>query len=148
MKRLLPLILFLAALSSVAGYLVTKGSWLGRKGMGIFHREYLFLNTWWQGTATFFGVLVILVCLHAVFQRFLSVTIAKTMHAIMLLMAFTGLYLTRYDFRHDLEHRLMGQRFHVGFYMFWLGWVIICVYFIILKKNPITNADKKGQAID
>ena len=149
MKRILPLLLFLAALSAIAGYLLTKGSWAGRLGMGVFHKEYVFLNTWWKGTLSVFGTLLVLVAIHALFQRILPNAIGKSVHAIFLLAALTGLYLTYYDFQHDWEHHLMKQRFHMGFYLFWAGWIIVCIFFLFSpKKHSTTNASKKAEAAE
>jgi hypothetical protein len=147
MKRVLPLILFLAALSSISGFLLTRGSWLERRGMHWFHKEYLFMNTWWEGTTAVFVTLLVLLIIHAIFQRILFAAIGKAMHTILLLAALTGLYLTYYDFHHDFTHKLMGQRFHMGFYLFWLGWIGICIFYLFSKKRvrlASISADKKA----
>jgi hypothetical protein len=143
MKRLSFLIIFLIAISAIAGYLMSRGTWVGRIGMHIFHREYLFLNTWWKGSLMVFGALIIILILHAIIQKTLPNIVAKLIHVILLMAALTGLYYNYYDFRTDFEHHLMGERFHLGFYLFWIGWVGIALFYISKKKKLlVTIADK------
>ncbi|HVG40305.1 MAG TPA: hypothetical protein VM888_01745, partial [Chitinophagaceae bacterium] len=52
-----------------------------------------------------------------------------------LAVALIGLYLTYRDFRQSLSHRLMGERFHTGAYLFWLGWISIALFFLIRHKE-------------
>lgn len=137
MKRNLPLILLLALLACISGFLLSKGSWLGRVGMGIFYKDYTFLNIWWQGAAVMFILFLLLLIIHSVLQRTLSLAVARISHIIGFMVALAGLYLTYHDFRNDLSHRLMGERFHIGFYLFWLGWMIISISFLFRKKKAI-----------
>lgn len=136
-KRNFPLLIFLAMLSCIAGYMMSRSSFIGDIGMHIFYKEYTFLDIWWQGALAVFGVLLLLFIVHAVLQRSLSKAGARIAHVIGLLLALGGLYLTYHDFRHDFSHRLMGERFHIGFYLFWIGWVFIALSFLFRKKVPI-----------
>jgi len=131
------LLLVLAVLSGIAGYMMSKSSWIGGIGMHIFYKEYTFLDIWWQGALAVFSLLLLLFIVHAVLRRTLSKTGGIIAHIIGLLAAIAGLYLTYHDFRHDISHRLMGERFHIGFYIFWLGWLIISLTFLFRRKVPI-----------
>jgi len=54
-----------------------------------------------------------------------------------------GLVITYYDFQHTYSHRLLKERFHLGFYLFWLGWMGTCVFFLVTG-----NGKKPGQQPD
>jgi hypothetical protein len=56
------------------------------------------------------------------------------------------LYLTYNDFRQDLSHRLMGERFHIGAYLVWIGWMIISIYLLLTRK--ISRALNKKVGMD
>ena len=127
----------LIVLSGISGYMMSMGSWIGKIGMGIAYKDYLFMNTWWKGALAVFGIFLLLFIMHAALQRTLSVVAARISHIIALLIAIGGLYLTYHDFRADFSHRLMGERFHIGFYIFWLGWIFIALSFLFRKKVPI-----------
>lgn len=137
MKRNFSLIVFLALLSCVSGYMMSKGSWIGKIGMGIFYKQYLFLKIWWQGAIAVFTLLLLLFIMHFALQRVLSAAAGRISNIIALLVAIGGLYINYSQFRTDFSYRLMGERFHIGFYLFWLGWIFICLSFLFRKKMPI-----------
>jgi hypothetical protein len=56
-----------------------------------------------------------------------------------LVLALIGLYFTYQDFRHNTAHRWLGERFHLGGYLFWIGWMAISVFYLI-KKGPAVPA--------
>ncbi len=145
MKRNIPILLLLALISCISGFLLSKGSWLGRIGMGIFYKDYTFLNIWWQAAVVMFILFLLIFIIHSVLQRTLSQAAARISHIIALLVALAGLYLTYHDFRHDISHRLMGERFHIGFYLFWIGWVLIAISFLLRKKVAI-EINRKDEA--
>ena len=70
-------------------------------------------------------------------QKKLKTKKAKAVHIGCLLAALAGLYFTYYDFRHTTTHRLLGERFHLGGYLFWIGWIIISVYYLTQKKQIV-----------
>jgi hypothetical protein len=63
MKRLLPLSVFLAVLSLIAGLLLSRMSFIGRIGISLFYKEYTFMKTWWKGTLVIFALLFLLMLL-------------------------------------------------------------------------------------
>lgn len=135
MRRSASLTLFLALLSVVSGYLLSNASWVGRTGMSLFYAEYEFLNVWWQGALVVFGMLIFLYALQSLVQRLFAKRVATVVHVFALAAAFVGLYLTYADFRQTFSHRLMGERFHIGAYLFWIGWMVISIYLLLVKKN-------------
>lgn len=60
----------------------------------------------------------------------MPVATRRVAHIIALLVAVAGLYFTYRDFRTDFSHNLMKERFHLGAYLFWIGWVSISLFFL------------------
>lgn len=131
MKRDTGIIVFLGFLSVIAGYLLSKVSLVGRMGMSLFYREYNFLKSWWKGSLLLFIVLLTLFALHVWIQKKLPLATSNKIFMISVVLAVTGLYVSYDDFRHTISHHLLGERFHIGVYLFWLGWVITGFYFIV-----------------
>lgn len=141
MKRLFSLIISLAILSTLSGYLLSKASWVGRVGISLFYHQYNFLKTWWKGGLIIFGVLMILLTVQTIIQKKLSSRAASIFQVFMLIAAIAGLYFTYQDFRDHLSHRFLGERFHIGFYLFWISWMIISIFYILQHKQ--TNVSRK-----
>lgn len=135
MKRLAFLVIFLTALSTLSGYLLSKATWISRIGMSLFYNQYNFLKIWWKGALLVFSVLIILLVIQTFIQKKLSFAVAKILHSIILLIAIVGLYFTYHDFRQHFSHKLLGERFHIGAYLFWLGWITISLFYIFQPKK-------------
>ncbi|MBO9682611.1 MAG: cytochrome d ubiquinol oxidase subunit II [Flavisolibacter sp.] len=131
------LIVFLAALASLSGYLMSKASFIGRLGMTYVYKEYRFLKTWWKGALAVFIVWILLLIIQTIVERKLSKQKAIIVHVAFILLALVGLYFTYSDFQHTTSHRWLKERFHIGAYLFWLGWVIISVFYIVQKREDI-----------
>ncbi|MGZ3951992.1 MAG: cytochrome d ubiquinol oxidase subunit II [Flavisolibacter sp.] len=131
------LVLFLALLACLSGYLMSKASFVGRLGMTYVYKEYRFLKTWWQGALAVFVVWIILLVIQTVVERKLSKTRATVVHVIFILLALVGLYFTYSDFQHTTSHRWLKERFHIGAYLFWLGWIIISAFCIVQTKRDL-----------
>src|SRR4051812_17579408 len=134
MKHTAPLVIFLAILSCISGYLMSKASWIGRVGMTFFYREYNFLKTWWQGALAVFGTLIILLIVQGIVQKNAARRTANVVHVVAIVLSLAGLYYTYSDFRHTLSHRLLKERFHLGVYLFWIGWLIISLFYLWNKR--------------
>ncbi len=135
MRKFAPLILFIAFLSCISGYLMSKPSLIGRIGINLFYKQYRFLKLWWQGALIVFFVLMLLLLLQAFIHRKLQRSKANIIYGIMILLAFIGFYFTWQDFHHTKTHRWLRERFHIGAYLFWLGWVIVSLFFFTQKKE-------------
>jgi hypothetical protein len=146
MKRTVLFIFLIAALSCVSGYLLSKASWVARVSMTFFYKEYNFMKIWWQGAFAVFLVLMILFLIHSLIQRKMRTTAARLLHVVIMVLVAAGAYLTYDDFTNNFSHKLLGHRFHYGFYLFWIQWMLICLFFIFKKKRTITtttvSADK------
>jgi hypothetical protein len=136
MKRNIFFLGLLAVLSVVSGYLMSKASWIGRVGMTFFYKEYNLLKIWWQGAIAVFIMLILLFVLHSFIHMKLRIAGARALHFLLLLLAVGGLYLTYDDFTNELSHRMLGWRFHYGFYLSWADWMLICIFFLFKKKPP------------
>lgn len=115
---------------------MSKVSWIGRVGINLFYKQYHFLKIWWQGTLVVFITLLVLSIVQFVVQQRLPKATARIAHLIAFIAALLGLYATYHDFRHDMEHHLLGERFHLGAYLFWIGWMVICLFYLFQKRNP------------
>lgn len=141
-KRLAFLITFLAALATLSGYLMSKASFVGRLGMTYVYKEYRFLKTWWKGALAVFVAWMILLLIQWIIEKKLSKQKATLIHILFILLAVAGLYFTYADFQHTTSHRWLKERFHIGAYLFWLGWIIISVFYMVQKRevSPPTPA--------
>lgn len=136
-KRISLLVVFLAALACLSGYLMSKASFIGRLGMTYVYKEYRFLKTWWQGALTVFVVWMILLIIQVIVEKKLSKAKATFVHVLFILLALVGLYFTYSDFQHTTSHRWLKEKFHIGAYLFWLGWIIISAFCIVQKRAII-----------
>jgi hypothetical protein len=149
MKRIYWLAIFLFVLAGFAGYLLSRASLVGRVGISLFYTQYKFLRVWWQAGAVILSVWVLLFFLHRWLAKRIAEKRQKTIHLAAILLAALGLYFTNQDFQHTLSHRLLGTKFHVGAYLFWMGWIGISLYYMTDKKpttasRPRTN-DNTGR---
>jgi hypothetical protein len=129
MKRNSFFVIFLLLLAGVSGYVLSKASFVGRMGITLFYRQYRFLKVWWQAGLLVFTIWMILFFLQGMAQRRWS-SLAKWLHYAAIAVAVAGLYFTYQDFRNTTSHRWLGERFHLGGYLFWIGWIIISVFYL------------------
>lgn len=144
MRRSASLTLFLALFSVVVGYLLSNVSFVGKIGIGVFYEQYDFLRDWWKGAILVFAVWIFLYALQSLIQRTASRGVSIAVDIAALLAALVGLYLSYDDFRRDLSHRWLGERFHIGVYLFWIGWLIISIYLLLNRKNKEALRHKVG----
>ncbi|MEJ7912117.1 MAG: cytochrome d ubiquinol oxidase subunit II [Chitinophagaceae bacterium] len=129
------LLFVLGLLSALSGYLLSRASLVGRAGINLFYKEYKFLKTGWQGALLVFVLLVIVLLAHHAAQTKLAPGKRLGFFLTMLLLALTGLFFTYSDFRHTLSHRLLGERFHLGGYLFWIGWMITSITYLLIGER-------------
>ncbi|MEO7309359.1 MAG: cytochrome d ubiquinol oxidase subunit II [Chitinophagaceae bacterium] len=123
------------ALCFVAGWLVSGVSMVGKLGIRFFYKEYTLFRSWWKTGLAFMGVLMIIFGVLWWAQKKMSPSKAKLVAFFTLFAGIAGLIFTYNDFQHTLTHRLLKERFHLGFYMFWLGWLANCGYYLFMGKN-------------
>ncbi|MBS1615780.1 MAG: hypothetical protein JST06_06630 [Bacteroidetes bacterium] len=118
-------VVFLAALSLLSGWLMSHMSWLGRIGITLFHRDFRFLKVWYKGAALIFFLLIILYGLQSLMKKKCSARQGKWLQVLAIIAALAGLWLTFRDFQTDFSHSILKERFHLGVYLFWVGWICI-----------------------
>jgi hypothetical protein len=149
MKRLLSLSVFLAVLSLVAGFLLSRMSFIGRIGISLFYKEYTFMKTWWKGTLAIFAVLFVLMLLQDAVDRKLVKKRANSFQLLALTAAIIGMYFTYRDFQYYYAHRWLKEKFHLGGYLFWIGWIGISLYFLFGKQEaPSANENLPTETAD
>lgn len=135
MRRHLVFVVFLVALAALAGWLLSHISLLGRVGISVAYREYQFLKTWWMGASLVLGVWLAVHWMHNIAAR--RWPLRRRAHLATLVLAALGLYATYADFRGDLSHRWLGERFHLGAYLFWVGLMLVSAHFALMPKRPV-----------
>jgi hypothetical protein len=139
------LLLFLFVLSIISGFLMSKASWVSRVGMSLFYRQYNFLKVWWKGGLAVFLVWMLFFGVQGLVQKKLSRAMAVRVHILAGVLALLGLYFTYNDFRNTLSHNLLGERFHLGAYLFWIGWLFISGFFILEKPADPVRLPQAGE---
>lgn len=146
MKRTILFLLLLAGIAAASGFMMSHMSWIGRVGINLVHKEYKFLKVWWQGAAVVYAAFLVLFFIQWLLQKMLPWTLAKIVHVLLLGFAGYGLFLTFNDFSDDFTHRLLKGVFHMGAYLFWVGWMLISIFFIAERRTAIIVADKTETA--
>ncbi len=141
-RKLLRLNAILIPLAIIIGWTLSKATIIGKVGIHLLHREYAFLNSWWKGALLVWGVWLVLEIIQYRIWKSNRRNINLMLQATFILLAVLGLYFTYLDFR-TFSHGLLGDRFHIGGYLFWIGWCMISIYFIRLRNNEIETAENQ-----
>ncbi len=135
-KKIISLNAILVPLAIIAGWTLSKATIVGKVGIHFLHREYAFLNSWWKGALFVWVVWIILEIIQYRIWKKYRRSINQTAQATFIFLAVLGLYYTYLDFR-TFSHGILGERFHLGGYLFWIGWIIISIFFIKMRNNTI-----------
>ena len=139
-KKIISLNAILVPLAAIAGWTLSKATIVGKVGIHFLHREYAFLNSWWKGALFVWVVWIILeIIQYRIWKRYRR-NINLAVQASFIFLAVLGLYFTYLDFR-SFSHGLLGERFHIGGYLFWIGWSIISIFFIKLRNDKIVTRE-------
>ncbi|MFV0607235.1 MAG: cytochrome d ubiquinol oxidase subunit II [Niabella sp.] len=136
------LFIVLCIISLISGVLTSGISLVGRLGVNVFYKEYKFFKSWWQAALICLGLMLLITLLCYILDRTLKASVFKWTTFLLLFVCFAGLYLTYKNFRTDLSHRWLGERFHLGIYLYWIGFSIISLFFLFStksSKNSISN---------
>lgn len=130
-KQVAILVAAQALLCVISAYLISKISLIGKIGIALFYKEYKILRSGWKTFLLFFMIqLVIIGVLYLLHHKRSRKATVYTALGIMAA-ALTGLGFTYNDFLHTYTHRLLKERFHMGFYLFWIGMIASCVFFLV-----------------
>ena len=142
MKRIHILVICQVFFSFLQAYLISRISLIGRIGIATIHKEYALLRSGWKTFLLIFGIQLAIILLLAILQKKVRRKTITLTASILIALAVLGLLYTYYDFQYTFSHKLLKERFHLGFYLFWLGWISSCIFFIVTA-----NAEKKEETI-
>jgi hypothetical protein len=131
-------------LAIIIGWTLSKASLVGKVGIHFLHREYAFLNSWWKGALFVWVVWLILEIIQYRIWKRNRRNKNLALQATFIFLAVLGLYYTYLDFR-TFSHGLLGDRFHIGGYLFWIGWCMISIFFIRLRKDEIAPNENQAE---
>jgi hypothetical protein len=137
-KRLYLLIGFQALFTLLQTYLISKISTIGKIGIALFYKEYSLLRSGWKTFFLFFAIQMAVIAVLYITNLRSSKKAARLTAYVLIGMALLGLWFNLDDFLHTYSHRLLKERFHLAFYLFWAGWIASCVFFIL---NPIKRTE-------
>ncbi|MBW3518355.1 hypothetical protein [Flavobacterium sp. NKUCC04_CG] len=135
MKNASILILIQAVIALLCGILMSKMSFVGRMGIQFLHRDYLIFKTWWKTALLILCIQLILIAIMMLVRYFSPVKTTKMVSVLFLVLGVIGAYATYIDFT-TTSHKMMKGSFHSGGYLFWVGWIISCIYFLFWNKKP------------
>lgn len=134
MKGLSTLVTFLALLSTISGILISQMSLVGKVSIFFFHKDYGLLKIWWQTALLAFSIHLVIVIILWLNRRLLPYWISFFMIFMILLIGALGCYWTYIDLT-TTNHRYLRHNFQIGAYLFWAGWAINCIYFMIAGRR-------------
>lgn len=137
--------LLIICFSMISGYLLSSISLVGRVGIGLFYHEYKFLKVWWKGGVLVFIVWLLVWWLQVFLKKKIKDSTMRLLHSIFLIIAMAGLFFSYNDFRTTIAHRWLGERFHLGVYLFWIGWIMITVYTWLQNTRGALNDKSKSE---
>ncbi|MBZ4188193.1 cytochrome d ubiquinol oxidase subunit II [Niabella beijingensis] len=131
MKRNYYLLSGLLLLFSLLSGILTSGiSFVGRVGVNTFYKNYRFFKTWWQAALVCLILFVVVTLLLYWIDKKFKGSRRVLLLTFFLFLFLVGLYLTYSDFRNALSHRWLGERFHLGVYLYWIGFCISDLFFL------------------
>jgi len=139
-KKIITLNAILIPLAIIIGWTLSKATIVGKVGIHLLHREYVFLNSWWKGALLVWSVWLVLEIIQYRIWKRNRRNINLAIQASFIFLAILGLYFTYLDFR-TFSHGLLGDRFHIGGYLFWIGWGIISIFFLKLRNDKIATSE-------
>jgi hypothetical protein len=136
-KKIISLNAILVPLAVITGWTLSKATIIGKVGIHFLHGEYAFLNSWWKGALFVLGVWIVMEIIQYRIWKKYRPNINRAVQISFISLAVLGLYFTYIDFR-TFSHGLLGERFHIGGYLFWIGWSIISIYFMKFRNDETT----------
>jgi hypothetical protein len=134
-RRLLVLALAQLLLCWYETYLISKISTIGKIGIATTYHQYHWLRVFWltYTILTLFQLALILTLY--MMGKYSAKKITNLVSTILFVAGVVGLLLTFQDFMHTYSHRLLKERFHLGFYIFWISWMGTCTFFLFSNRT-------------
>lgn len=133
-RRVFTLLICQLLLCWLETYLISKISLIGKVGIATVHHEYALLRSFWKTFALLSVLQVALIITLYLLGKRSSKKITNLVSTVLLVAGLLGLLVTFQDFLHTYTHRLLKERFHLGFYIFWLSWMCSCLFFLFSNK--------------
>lgn len=133
MRHIKTLISLQLLLSLVCGVLVSEMSFIGRIGINLFHKNYKLFKYWWKTAILFFILFLLLDLFQFLIKR--KSPRANLYIFVLLIIGLLGLFASFQDFTTNFSHKLLKEKAHLGFYLFWLTWMGSNIYFLTLPKT-------------
>jgi hypothetical protein len=130
-KPLAILITAQALLCLLSSYLISKISLIGKIGIAIFYKQYKFLRSGWKTFLFLFAIELLVIGILYFLHRKRSTKVTVYTALGITIAALAGLWFTYDDFLHTYTHRLLKEKFHMGFYLFWIGMIGTCLFFLV-----------------
>lgn len=144
MKTLFILAIFHLILSAVAAYLISKMSFIGKIGIGLFYKEYAILKSPVETGIVIFTIEMAIVLLLFLVYKIAPKKITNIFATIVMLLTIIGLGFTIYDFTYEFSHKILKTKFHVGFYLVWIGMMVSSLVFLLKPKHYKLNKNYKN----
>lgn len=133
-RRLIILLACQLLLCWLETYLISRISLIGKIGIATVYHQYALLRNFWETLLLLSSFQVAVIVTLYVLDRRSTRRTATMTGTILLIIGLIGLILTFQDFLHTYSHRLLKERFHLGFYLFWLAWMASCFYFLFFYR--------------
>ncbi|MBO9574056.1 MAG: hypothetical protein J7497_17850, partial [Chitinophagaceae bacterium] len=95
------------------------------------------LRSGWKTFLLLYGIQLLIILLLYFIQKRAPARRTIFTASVFIALALLGMVMTFIDFQYTYSHRLLKERFHLGFYLFWIGWIITCIYFIVKSRRSI-----------
>ena len=138
MKNVTILGLVQALLSLISGVLISKMSFIGKIGISTMYREYTIFKTWWKMALLLLVIQLVLIVVLQLFRTKVSVSFSRLLAFLLIVLVGICGFFTYIDFTSTCII-MMKLSFHLGFYLFWVGWFITCFYYLLFKKKKKEN---------
>jgi hypothetical protein len=134
-RRIYTLLLCQLLLCLLETYLISKISLIGKIGIATVHHEYALLRSFWKTYLLLSLLQVALIITLYILGKRSPKKITNLVSTVLFVVGLLGLLVTFQDFLHTYTHRLLKERFHLGFYIFWLSWMSSCLFFLFSGKT-------------
>jgi hypothetical protein len=146
-RRLLVLTLSQLLLCWYETYLISKISTIGKIGIATTYHQYHWLRVFWLTYTILTGFQLALILTLYIMGNRSTRKMTNLISTIFLVAGGLGLVLTFQDFMHTYSHRLLKERFHLGFYIFWISWMATCAYFLFSNRTKPFPVDPNAPPV-
>lgn len=137
-KKLLIIVFIQALLAAVSAILFSKMSFIGSVGIRFFYRQYQILKDPVKTALLIFAIQLAVLLILYLIKKTTSQKLSVFLILLFIAIGIGGTYYTYVDFNLT-SHRHMKIYFHMGGYLFWVGWFVSCFTLLFSRKNKQTE---------